>query len=419
MAKSKSKTQKARRKSKKIQHQSVSAASKKNQRDTRQVPLSNLWHDWHTQLTNRIRTLVKARQFKLNNPAGFIYAFLLILMLISSIVEIHNLDLDLVTSHGGKPSTLRLTHSYDALKNLKGQTASLTAEDKKYNLKLINSTELWSKLDAITIKLATGNAIAASQNIRSYSQELKKLQSRLSSEIDKKNKASIALAAAAHASTPTTGTLTAPILIYHYTPADFDRQLSTLQAKGYNAITMDNLSDYLRFDRPLPPKPVVITFDDGFKDQMQAFTILKRHNMKATFYIITGGETSHWCIGAGRHYDQTPSCGNDYLNWDEIHEFDRSGLIEIAAHTVDHLALATKSQEVQQFQISQSKKIIEAKLGHPIHHFAYPYGSFSRATADIVKASGYSTAVTTQPGSTHSPDSIYTLTRVRDAYALP
>ncbi|MEI7818990.1 MAG: polysaccharide deacetylase family protein [bacterium] len=210
--------------------------------------------------------------------------------------------------------------------------------------------------------------------------------------------------------------LTVPILMYHKTPANFDVILTSLEQKGYRTITLTELSTALKTKQQLPGKPVVITFDDGFSDQLTAFSLLKKHSMKATFYIISGGEASKWCIGANR---TNSSCGDGYMNWNDIKLLDSSGLIEIGGHTVDHLSLPAQTPAVQKFQIEQNKRDIESQLGHPIKQFAFPYGNLNAASMNLVREAGYETAVCTIDGSIQSIDILYSLHRVRDAMKLP
>jgi peptidoglycan/xylan/chitin deacetylase (PgdA/CDA1 family) len=222
--------------------------------------------------------------------------------------------------------------------------------------------------------------------------------------------------------TPSTVTIKAgylkiPILIYHKTPPDFDAQMKQLVAKGYTAVDLDQVSTALRSDAPLPKKPVVITFDDGFGDQMHAFTILSHYHLKATYYIISGGEASKYCIGANRH--DGLRCGDAYLSWDEIRSLDRSGLITIGGHTVDHFNLDSLSAAQQQFEITTNKAEIERQLGHTIHHFAYPYGSYNAMTVNLVRQAGYLSSVTTLPGMLQSSSNLYTLHRSRSVAELP
>ncbi len=381
-----------------------------SQADTSQRPLAKVGT-----ILSSLRT---HGAFKYARITAVVLTVMIAFVAIGLVFEIHNLDLTIANNQTPVLAT-KLTRSFDNLKNLKFETANLKAEEDKYKITVADMNTLWSKIDTIAIELATGNGQAAYKNMESYSQELKSLRSQLTAEVKKRDEEKIIQAKSTPQTAGAPSKVFVPILIFHYTPPDFDAQLSNLSTKGYTTVSMDNLSDHMRFGRPLPPKPVVITFDDGYKNQLNALEILKRHNMRATYYIITSGDASRWCIGAGRKYDQNPSCGDDYMNWDDISRLDRSGSIEIAAHTVDHLALPKYSLQVQQFQIGESKRVLEQKLGHPINHFAYPYGSFNANSVNLVKSAGFLTAVTTMPGSHHDLGSIYTLTRERDVYKLP
>lgn len=207
-----------------------------------------------------------------------------------------------------------------------------------------------------------------------------------------------------------------PALIYHKTPDNFEQQLIALRDKGYTTITMSELNEIIRGRTAGPAKPVAITFDDGFSDQLRAFDLLKKYNMKATFYIITGGELSNWCIGADR---KNFSCGDSYMSWSEITNLKNSGLIEIGSHTLDHLSLPNQTLAVQRDQIIKSKKIIEDKLGIQITSFAYPYGRLNDTVANIVKEAGYTNATGTVENSVMSLDLIYNLPRLRSTLKLP
>lgn len=213
-----------------------------------------------------------------------------------------------------------------------------------------------------------------------------------------------------------------PILLYHYPPPNFEEQLQHLAAAGYTSIDLDQALAGM-YGGPLPAKPVVITFDDGFSAQMGAFELLKKYQMKATFYIIDGGSASQWCIGAGRRYGdplQPPNgCGDSYLTWDQVRKIDKSGLVTIGGHTINHRNLATLSTDDQRFEIATGKRLLEAQLGHSIYHFAYPYGAYNAESIQLAQEAGYTTAVTTQPGEVQPEGSAFTLRRVRDAMVLP
>lgn len=213
-----------------------------------------------------------------------------------------------------------------------------------------------------------------------------------------------------------------PIVLYHYTPPDFEQQLMYLEQQGYTPIDMNQVLAGLH-GGPLPAKPVALTFDDGFANQLEAFEVLKRRQVRATFYIINGGSASAWCIGASRRYGDplqpSDGCGDAYLNWNQIRMMDRSGLVVMGGHTLDHLSLGGLPADLQRSEIVESKAELERQLGHSVRHFAYPTGSYDDTTLELVKEAGYLTAVTTLPGTYQPPGAELTLRRIRDAYSLP
>jgi peptidoglycan/xylan/chitin deacetylase (PgdA/CDA1 family) len=102
-----------------------------------------------------------------------------------------------------------------------------------------------------------------------------------------------------------------------------------------------------------------------------------------------------------------------------VRALDRSGLITIGGHTLDHPNLPTLTEAQQRSEIVDSKNEIEKEIGHPIKDFAYPYGAYNAITIQIVREAGYQTAVTTLPGSYQAEGLEFTLRRVRDTLTLP
>lgn len=207
-----------------------------------------------------------------------------------------------------------------------------------------------------------------------------------------------------------------PILIYHYTPVDFEVQLQHLQSHGYTTISMSDLGRFLYTGIPLPAKPVVITFDDGFLDQQRAFELLKNYQMKATLYLVLGGVESNSCIGLTR---TNLACGDSYLNWSQVKGMTDSNLVEIGAHTINHLDLANLVENRQWEEIIESKKRLESMYNLSVTTFAYPYGRYNQSTIDLVSKAGFLTAVTTNGGTIQSSSQRYVMPRVRNALLLP
>lgn len=282
---------------------------------------------------------------------------------------------------------------------------TLDAEQQKRNLKILDLALVEREVSDIEFMATLGNIGEARWQLDKLNQSLANSQEQLQKQSAPK------IAAVAHAAAPTT-MMNVPIVIYHQTPADFERQLTTLLAKGYVTISLDELYNAATSGSKLPPKPIVLSFDDGFANQMTAFQILSKYQQKAVYYVFPGGG----CIGLERtRFD----CGDDYLNWDKVIELDKSGLVTIASHTMTHANLTALDSDMALWQLSQSKEILETKLGHPVRHFAYPYGALNQRITELVRQAGYVTAVTTKSGTEFTPAQLLSLPRYRDAYKLP
>jgi len=204
-----------------------------------------------------------------------------------------------------------------------------------------------------------------------------------------------------------------PILMYHYIrpkpandplgaalsvdPETFAAQMDWLAAHGYTTLTLHELAEVRAGKIGLPPKPIVLTFDDGYRDfYTAAWPVLKRHGFKATIFIITG------------------VVGNpQYMTWDMLRELDRSGLVEVGGHTVHHLDLTQLNASALEHEVADCKQTLETQLGHPIASFAYPAGRFNETVVSAVQRAGFTLAVTTKPGWARATDAPLVLPRVR------
>jgi peptidoglycan/xylan/chitin deacetylase (PgdA/CDA1 family) len=289
-------------------------------------------------------------------------------------------------------------------------------------VKVVSKDTISDQIEAIKSALLKGNFHQASTATTALHQSLASWQQTLTTQLNQhlaaKKLAATVIAPAAAGSRA----LQVPILVYHQTPSDFEQQLLALKVKNYTTITFAQLTAAWA-GAALPAKPIIITFDDGYANQMTAFDLLEKYQMKATFYIIDGGPLSNWCIGAGRQYNlpsQPPNgCGDAYLNWDQVRQLDQSGIITIGSHTIDHPDLPTETADQQRSEIAGGKAQLEAQLGHSVYTFAYPYGDYNATTISIVQQAGFTTAVTTAAGTLQSAVDRYTLDRVRSAYTLP
>lgn len=181
-------------------------------------------------------------------------------------------------------------------------------------------------------------------------------------------------------------------------PADFARQMLWLKRRGYRPVTQREVFDALFRGRPLGPRPVLITFDDGYRDVFyRASPVLKRFGFRATAYVISGR------ISAG-----DPS----FLTWPLLKALEERG-IEIGSHTVDHRDLTSLPAQDALAELTQSRLVLERELGHPVQWLAYPFGRFDARIEELAWRAGYVLATTTQPGVRQSARAPLALRRLR------
>jgi len=184
-----------------------------------------------------------------------------------------------------------------------------------------------------------------------------------------------------------------PILLYHrvgsetdaltITTERFQRDMATLSEDGYNTLTLDQLGQYLQgnSNQSLPKKPIMITFDDGYLDNYtNAFPILQKYSMKASFYIITG------MVGQ-----------NNRLTASQIREMETAGMT-FGSHTITHRPLAELNTEEATTELTKSKLDLEEILGKSVKFIAYPCGSYTAETIKIAHEAGYSGGFSVRPG---------------------
>jgi peptidoglycan/xylan/chitin deacetylase (PgdA/CDA1 family) len=205
-----------------------------------------------------------------------------------------------------------------------------------------------------------------------------------------------------------------PILMYHYisispdpgdtiriglstSPWVFEKQLQEMTAAGFTSISLDDMFDAMAGRTSLPPKPVILTFDDAYTDfYWNAYPLLLKYHMKGTVFVPTG------FVGFGH-----------YLTWKQIEEMDATNFITFGAHTVHHISLPSVSQDVAVNEIHESKREIENHVKHTVHWFAYPYGTFNERVVKEVRSQGFYGAVTTMQGSSVYESRLFYIERHR------
>lgn len=179
-------------------------------------------------------------------------------------------------------------------------------------------------------------------------------------------------------------------------PSDFAAQMEWLKHHGYHAVTQTEAFNALEHGAPLPAKPIMITFDDGYRDVFgKASAILARLQMPATAYVITG-----------RISGPDPS----FLTWGNLRALEHRG-IAIGSHTVTHTDLRLLSAAQILVELRRSRAALEHHLGHLVQWFAYPAGAENARVVRLAREAGYVLAVTTVPGNIQSARDPLTLHR--------
>ena len=179
-------------------------------------------------------------------------------------------------------------------------------------------------------------------------------------------------------------------------PSDFEAQMKFLVDSGCVTITPDELYAGLNGEIELPPKPVLITFDDGYIDNYtNAFPILKKYGLHATIFIIP----SFTGVYPG------------YMNWEQLKEMEANG-ITIESHTLTHPKLEELPDDEIRMELLNSKNLLEENLGHPVEFLAYPTGTYNLHIAGIAQDAGYKGAFTIKYGVVDRGSNFFALERV-------
>jgi peptidoglycan/xylan/chitin deacetylase (PgdA/CDA1 family) len=177
----------------------------------------------------------------------------------------------------------------------------------------------------------------------------------------------------------------------------FRAQMDFLASEGYRV--HDLLEGYELFSRSeLPPKSLVLTFDDGYLDvQENATPILAERGFRATVFVVTGALEG---TSSFAWYRRQPPL----MSWDDVVALDRQKTLRFEAHTVTHPRLTTLSAEAARAEIAGSKEALERGLGRPVEAFCYPGGVFGRRERDLAAEVGFRLAVSCDAG--HNPPGV-------------
>ena len=177
-------------------------------------------------------------------------------------------------------------------------------------------------------------------------------------------------------------------------PAEFERQLEWLVDNGWHFAFLSDL------DRETgQSKTVVLTFDDGYRDNYTAaHPLLLKYGAKATLFLVVDRFDRDWSTTKKAHHDSGELMAEPKLTDAEVREMLRSGAWELGAHTLTHALLPDLSDDERHREIAGGKAELEATFGAKVSSFAYPFGIFDDNDETLAGAAGYDYAVTTEAG---------------------
>jgi peptidoglycan/xylan/chitin deacetylase (PgdA/CDA1 family) len=180
----------------------------------------------------------------------------------------------------------------------------------------------------------------------------------------------------------------------------FDEQMGLLRDLGYTVVDLEQVLDHYTGATPLPPRAVLITFDDGYRDNLEnALEVLGRHGYPAVLFVPIGYLDTTLPLP---HEERLAQRGivNRTLDWSDLPDIERGG-IRVEAHGISHRPLADLEVDEAAREIVLAKLKLEEALGRPVRAFAYVKGSeahFKLVHLSLLRQAGYDIAFTSVSG---------------------
>ena len=192
-----------------------------------------------------------------------------------------------------------------------------------------------------------------------------------------------------------------PVLMYHavdnhmfgsreliVNPQEFYKQMKYLHDQKCTTLTFNNIREYYKYK-----SPVLITFDDGYKDvYLYAFPILKKFKLQATMFLIAG------LIGRPGYLTQ-----NEIVEMSEVFSFE--------SHTLSHPKLDEMSVSELEKEFGKSKDIIESLTSKPVNTLSFPFGRYDKNVLTVAQKH-FKYCVTSRFGNYSHGDSLYEINRI-------
>ena len=183
----------------------------------------------------------------------------------------------------------------------------------------------------------------------------------------------------------------------------FEGQMRWLREKGFTTLDLDQFLAIRRDRAAPPPRPVVLTFDDGYESVYTlAWPVLRRLGLKATVFVAPQPDD----------YTRNLVRGVDgFLSEDQMRELDRGG-VRIESHTLTHCVLSELDDPSARHELAESKRLLGAILDRPVRHLAVPRSGHSLRVRRLAREEGYVTVCCNAKGSSNGLSSPLALPRI-------
>jgi peptidoglycan/xylan/chitin deacetylase (PgdA/CDA1 family) len=185
----------------------------------------------------------------------------------------------------------------------------------------------------------------------------------------------------------------------------FDEHLSALRHYGYSTIGLTDGVEVLSGGESPTGKPVIITFDDGYRDFLTALPSLQKQLFTATVFLVAGR------IGSFADWDACYGETAPLMSWPEILEVAGEGT-EFGCHSLTHRPMTEMNYSDLLRDTRQAREILEFGLETLIDRFAYPYGAENKIVRSAIAALEFSSAVSCRPAMARFGDEILSLPRI-------
>ena len=190
----------------------------------------------------------------------------------------------------------------------------------------------------------------------------------------------------------------------------FAEHMQAIEADGYRPVSLEDVLDHMVAGAPLPARATLITFDDGYLDNLVgAAPILAKHGYPAVLFASVGS------IGSDVPFphDERLPVSNPTLDWPDLVAIERLG-VRVESHGITHVPLTSLGDRDAGRQLVESKRVLEERLGRPIRAYAYVKGGstdFAPQHRTLLRRAGYDAAFTTVTGANAAGADPYALRR--------